>query len=268
MADDEESVSWVLLHGSDAALSSRAAGPYPPRSRIVLLHGWLQSHRCWLATAYALRDLYHHDVLLLDFYAHGLTSGPSNKERMSPFGFVELLCRRLAAIGWDGGARLTLCGCSFGAGVAMRYACANPSRVARLTLVVPPGLEEPWYMPCHFTRELAKVLCALAPHSRWLDLLRMIRTTPIYGIDMPRLVALAAAGTFNVFVYGAELDVVHAPHSEFWRAAEHRCNGFLRYELLKGRTHWGCCDNLYHLGLHNDEALWHDPRAREPRARL
>ena len=90
--------SWLLLHGSDAALSSASAGPYPPRSRIVLLHGWLQNHRCWLETAYALRDSHHHDVLLLDFYSHGLTAGPSDKERMSPLGFDQLLCERLATV--------------------------------------------------------------------------------------------------------------------------------------------------------------------------
>ena len=46
MGDGEPRPFWLVLRGDDA----RARRPRP-RSRVVLLHGWLQSHTCWLRTA-------------------------------------------------------------------------------------------------------------------------------------------------------------------------------------------------------------------------
>ena len=59
---------WMLVHGTDV----RPTRPRP-RARVVLLHGWLQDHTAWLPTALALRDLYGHSTLLLDFFSHGHT---------------------------------------------------------------------------------------------------------------------------------------------------------------------------------------------------
>ena len=41
----------------------------------------------------------------------------------------------------------------------------------------------------------------------------------------------------------------------------------VRYTYLAGRTHWDVCSDLYGLGLHEDEELWHD-RAAPERSRL
>ena len=61
---------WQLLSGREIARPTHPAKG-GVRSRVVLLHGWLMSHACWLNTATQLRDRYGHDVLLLDFPGHG-----------------------------------------------------------------------------------------------------------------------------------------------------------------------------------------------------
>ena len=114
-------------------------------------------------------------------------------------------------------------------------------------------------MPCHPVRRLAKALCAanLAP-----PLLRVITTTPQYGVPVDELLALAARGALRLNVYVATWDVVHSDHEAFWRAAETRVcaarRGGMRVRVLRGRTHWGVCLGLYALGLHRDDSLWRD----------
>ena len=319
--------AWLLLHGADV----NPTRPVRPRSRIVLLHGWLQSHTAWLPTALALRDLYGHSVLLLDFYGHGLTHAPSSAA-MSPAGWTQLVEDRVAAIGWDRGAPLVLGGCSLGAAVCYRYAQAHPDRVSRLVLVTPAGLPEPPFMPCHPVGSAARAVCSLLPDTvRWADALRVIVDTPEYGVDVEAVLELAAQGRCRLFVYGAGLDIVHSPRATYWMSVAQRlatgttatsttatataatsttatataatpttatadaaaaatgCASTgplhsahmqspvqmqsprrapaVRYTYLAGRTHWGVCSDLYGLGLHEDEELWHD-RAAPARSRL
>ena len=215
----------------------------------MLLHGWLQEHSAWLKTATALRDLYGHSVLLLDFYGHGHSPSAPSSDSDSPAGYCALLADRLQALGWHHGPKFALAGCSMGAAVAMRFACAHPGRISRLTLVAPPGLPEPWYMPCHPVRELTKLVCALSPlgdggpRSRAASLLRVIRTTPTYGVEPDKVIALAEGAAASVqgaaadategngcfvTVLAAQLDLVHSPHAQFWRAAAKRCEGGAR----------------------------------------
>ena len=353
--------AWLLLHGADV----NPTRPVRPRSRIVLLHGWLQSHTAWLPTALALRDLYGHSVLLLDFYGHGLSHAPSSAA-MSPAGWTQLVEDRVAAIGWDRGAPLVLGGCSLGAAVCYRYTLAHPDRVSRLVLVTPAGLPEPPYMPCHPVGSAARTVCSMLPDTaRWADALRVIVDTPEYGVDVEAVIELAAQGRCRLFVYGAGLDIVHSPRATYWKSVAQRLAtaaaatpttatataatttatpttaaataattaatptaatpttaaavasaaatgcassqhqhqlhsaqlqspvqmqshqhqlhsaqmqspvqmqsprraSAVRYTYLTGRTHWGVCSDLYGLGLHEDEELWHD-RAAPERSRL
>ena len=55
---DESRPAWLVLRGNDVVPSR----PAPKRSRVVLLHGWLQEHSSWLKTGMALRDVFGHDV--------------------------------------------------------------------------------------------------------------------------------------------------------------------------------------------------------------
>ena len=133
---------------------------------------------------------------------------------------------RLLALDWlsPSGPKLTLAGCSLGAAVAIHLAVAHPERIARLNLLAPAGLPEPWYMPAHSVRVAFRILCAALPPSTHLDRLRHVLhvtlTTPDYKCDVEQLVRLAAGGAFDVAVYGAGLDLVHSPHAHFWKSAE------------------------------------------------
>jgi pimeloyl-ACP methyl ester carboxylesterase len=110
--------------------------------------------------------------------------------------------------------------------VSCRYACRHPDRVLRLNLVVPPGLPEPWWMPCHPARKIAKLCTAMGLarlHGRAGSLLRVIQTTPEYGVQPAEVVRLARDHGVRVAVFAAQLDMVHSPHAQFWRAAAAQC---------------------------------------------
>lgn len=249
--------AWLVLRGADAALTP----VQQPRSRIVLLHGWLQEHGAWLRTALALRDLYRHDVLLIDFYGHGASPALS-AELMTPVVLVRMVSERIAALGWDRGAPIVLAGASLGAAVAMRYARDHPGRVERLTLVAPAGLSEPWWHPTRYAGGLVGALLAAAPAcltEGWPlnGKLHLIATTPCYGLAEEEVSALASSLGSRLVVIAAGLDVVHSPHRDFWRAlaAEH-CTQF---SVVERSSHWWVCLHLFELGLHLQEPLWHDP---------
>ena len=81
---DDASTFYLLLRGADGPAPSAVQG-----GRVVLLHGWLQSHSCWLRTAAALRDTYGHDVLLLDFWGHGHSPRPPADASAGIEGLIE-----------------------------------------------------------------------------------------------------------------------------------------------------------------------------------
>ena len=103
------SVLWLLLRG----VRKRASDAH---ARIVLLHGWLQAHDCWLQTATHHGDK-GHDVLLLDFYGHGGTKVPSAAS-MSLHHWTMLVAERIKAVGWADGPQISIVGCSMGAATA------------------------------------------------------------------------------------------------------------------------------------------------------
>ena len=268
---------WLLLRGSDAvghACRRRKA----PASRVVLLHGWLQTSASWMKTATALRDEFGHDVLLLDFYGHGHSAVPPSSAQslrysMSPEGWMAQLCERLAAIGWDHGQQLVLAGASLGAAVAMQYTCAHPSRVARLNLIAPAGLPEPFWHGSHTVWIIPRAVCGFVdelPHRAQslvravTDLFQVTRTSPEYGVDIAKVLRLIEGDAegkrghgLHLTVYAAGWDVVHSPHRAFWESAAKPSGGRVRYRYLPRATHWGVCARLYELGLHKDEEMWH-----------
>ena len=163
------------------------------RSRVVLLHGWLMSHACWLNTATQLRDRYGHDVLLLDFPRTGARlCSPSSRIttlwlslRPPPRGACGFARGQAPARRLDGAAPsidpidpeqrfsskattqnpLVLCGLSLGGVVSCLYADAYPGEVSRVVLVASPGN----------TAKLVRAAEPLAPAPRlgaapWLSL--------------------------------------------------------------------------------------------------
>jgi len=145
--------------------------------QVVLLHGWMQNCSMWRGTAETLRDMYGHDVALVDFYGHGRSPGVYPPHIMS----VDLLVRQVKGpehivrttrcpvllhppqrvdqsraraprqvrevvqrLGWDH-EPLVFGGASMGGAVSARYALSYPDNVGAIVLVSSPGLSEPWW---------------------------------------------------------------------------------------------------------------------------
>ena len=96
---------WQLLSGREIARPTHPAKG-GVRSRVVLLHGWLMSHACWLNTATQLRDRYGHDVLLLDFPGHGRSPLLPEFTDHHPLAFADRLRAVLRRVGWAPARRL------------------------------------------------------------------------------------------------------------------------------------------------------------------
>ena len=98
-------------------------------------------------------------------------------------------------------------------------------------------------------------------------MLRVIVTTPQYGMPIESLLCMTEEGALTKFsVYVADWDIVHTPHVDYWQAAKRRVEGrrgeaaeAMRVVLLRHATHWGVCLALHTLGLHLVDDLWHDP---------
>ena len=190
---------WLLLSGKD--VTPTHPPPNGKRARVVMMHGWLMSHNCWLTTATQLRDRYGHDVLLFDFHGHGRSGFLPHYKDNTPGAFVAQLRRVLQHVGWapsnDGGGGgtsgggigdinnsssddsnsngggddgLVLCGLSLGGVVSLRYCDTYPSEVARIILVSSPGLDERWWIPSTLTYPLrqAVLLAADAADAGWV----------------------------------------------------------------------------------------------------
>ena len=89
---------WLLLSGKDVTPTHPL--PNGKRARVVMMHGWLMSHSCWLTTATQLRDRYGHDVLLFDFHGHGRSRMLPHYKDNTPAAYVEQLRRLLQHVGW------------------------------------------------------------------------------------------------------------------------------------------------------------------------
>lgn len=264
------------------------------RRNIVLLHGWLQDHRSWLGVAKRLRRRYGHDVMLIDFLAHGRSPPPANPADLSPEALVQQVRRNVLRLGWDRATcsrALTLGGCSLGGAVAMLFTNRWPEDVDRLVLVAPAGFPEPWYnLPVHVGRAVASrlaelyrarknvyacpLLGPLVPHAH------IVQNTPRYGNEDNWFVTKAARSLSHILLVCAAYDELH--RADAWAVDRFRQdrNGFRM--LIFQMSHAMLCTSLASLGLEGQKNAWHGPdeAARhvpgrhipapppEPRARL
>mmetsp|Transcript_29726 Transcript_29726/g.64906 ORF Transcript_29726/g.64906 Transcript_29726/m.64906 type:complete len:394 (-) Transcript_29726:351-1532(-) len=152
---------WLMLRGCD--LLEPPKQPVARPSKIVLLHGWLQDHSCWLNTATKLRHTFGHDVLLMDFYGHGHSPYLNNFYHMNVFTSMRQLRKLVEHVGWAN-EKLVLAGLSFGGGVAQHYALRYPENVERMILLGSVGAPEPtWRLVPILTRGLGQLLRPLFP---------------------------------------------------------------------------------------------------------
>jgi pimeloyl-ACP methyl ester carboxylesterase len=105
---------------------------------LVLMHGFGGSARNWRPQLRALRAA--HRVATFDVRGHARSDAPRDPAAYRPDRFVADVARVLDHLG---AARAVVGGLSMGAGIAARFAIAQPERVRGLVLVsIPPGAEE------------------------------------------------------------------------------------------------------------------------------
>ncbi len=110
-----------------------AAGPV-----VLLAHGFGGSARNFGPQARALRDRYR--VVRYDARGHGRSDAPSDPSAYTPATFVDDMRRVLDEVGAE---RAVVGGLSMGAGIALRFALADPDRVRGLVLCAfPPGTDD------------------------------------------------------------------------------------------------------------------------------
>jgi pimeloyl-ACP methyl ester carboxylesterase len=112
-------------------IGSKVEGQGPA---IVLLHSSMGSKSQWRALVEAMRST--HRLIAIDLYGYGDSAMPGLRERHSLSDEVRLVQSKLTQL-LHPGERFHLVGHSFGGGVALRLAHADPRRVRSLTLYEP-----------------------------------------------------------------------------------------------------------------------------------
>ncbi len=119
----------------DIALHLEVEGEGP---LVLLLHGFGGSARNWRPQMRALRPSFR--VAAFDLRGHARSAAPDDAAAYRPACFVADVARVLDHLGVE---RAVVGGLSMGAGIAARFAAAQPARVRALVLAsLPPGAEE------------------------------------------------------------------------------------------------------------------------------
>eukprot|EP00466_Bigelowiella_natans_P015362 jgi/Bigna1/77347/fgenesh1_pg.47_\ len=203
--------------------------PVARSSKVVFLHGFMQSHTAWLTTAARIRDKYGHESLLLDFYGHGNSPYPSSFDQLSVGLFVQQLRRTLERVGWQD-EKLVFAAISLGAAVALRYNELYPNSAERFLLFAPSTKAEPFPLNlANVASVVAKAGVGLGKTMRHLGLgittklppifkslayLNLIKNTPTY--DTPQELKHVHV-PFTVLL--GQLDCIHTAQAEKWRKA-------------------------------------------------
>jgi pimeloyl-ACP methyl ester carboxylesterase len=161
---------------------------------LLLLHGFMSSNLQWEPNRAALRQRFR--LVAVDLWGHGASPSPRDPSRYSVDAYLaefEALRRRLGIDGWF------VCGQSFGAGIAIRYALAQPQVVRGLIITNSRsalndvasearsgGGPERWealdlrtlpYHPCHAKRFPAELQDRMAAAADRIDAYALWQTT-------------------------------------------------------------------------------------------
>ena len=112
------------MTGLAVEMAGRDAGP-----TLLLLHGFLSSNLQWVPNREALGR--HFRLALAELWGHGKSPAPKDPRAYAVDRYVAELEAVRAQLGVD---RWLVCGQSFGAGIAIRYALAHPHAVRGLVI--------------------------------------------------------------------------------------------------------------------------------------
>jgi pimeloyl-ACP methyl ester carboxylesterase len=128
MLDDELTLPMAA---AEMKIGAREEGRGPA---VVLLHSSMGSKSQWRTLMESMRGT--HRLIAIDLHGYGESAMPASGDRHSLLDEVRLVQLKLAQV-LAPGERFHLVGHSFGGGVALRLAHANPARVRSLTLYEP-----------------------------------------------------------------------------------------------------------------------------------
>jgi pimeloyl-ACP methyl ester carboxylesterase len=111
---------------------------------LVLIHGFLSSRAQWIPNLPALAGARR--IASVELLGHGRSPSPDDPSAYRVAAYVDALDQLRERLGAE---RIDLCGQSFGAGIALRYALAHPARVRGVVItnsvsaLSPPDLVGP-----------------------------------------------------------------------------------------------------------------------------
>ncbi|CAK4710753.1 hypothetical protein LEN26_000998 [Aphanomyces euteiches] len=141
----------------------------PPPRRIVLLHGWLMTHKDWKQTALKLHRKYGYSVLLIDFIGHGYSSYMPSYDHHLPALLVHQVRDAIVRANWanDPSVKITFAGISLGCAVSLRYAQLFPANVDKIIMLCGAGMAtNRWYVVTPLIRPFNK---AILDAMEWLQ---------------------------------------------------------------------------------------------------
>lgn len=134
------------------------------KSKIILVHGFIQNHKSWLSTGKELQRI-GHDVVLIDLVGHGRNMFWVLNEGHRPTvdTYAEQVRHIVLTLGWEN-SEITLGGISMGGATIMHYLnkygtnSDGSTHVSRIVLVATAGRAERWYRLTHFFSALSRFL--------------------------------------------------------------------------------------------------------------
>ncbi|KAF0684687.1 Aste57867_23342 [Aphanomyces stellatus] len=141
----------------------------PPRRRVVLLHGWLMTHKDWKQTAWKLHREHGYSVLLVDFIGHGHSPLLDTIDDHGPGILVHQVRDALVRAKWTD-AKITIAAPSLGSAIALRYAQLFPAHVYAMFSVC--------ILRDYLCRDKIVMLCGAGmPATRWYAITPTMRRT-------------------------------------------------------------------------------------------
>ncbi|KAF0684690.1 Aste57867_23345 [Aphanomyces stellatus] len=265
----------------------------PPPRRIVLLHGWLMSHKDWKQTAWKLHRVHGYSVLMVDFIGHGHSPYPPRYDALLPALYVHQVRDAIVRSKWASDShpssrKLTFAGISLGCAVSLRYAQLYPAHVyvspllasiiahapcsEKIIMLVGAGMPtDRWYAISPLCGRVHRAvlasldaLVAAAPSLLyWLNTLyyakalvghlHLVQFTPTHQVESGPALDKVLRRFASTAIW-SHVDVLHPLQLELFDPPPRRVI------TVPFCEHGLFCKLIDFLALHADRELWDDPR--------